>query len=95
MKKYRASWSYSPSVDVFEIDKETNLTVSYRMSPAGRVMREAKVTDRHGWFDTFDEAKAALVSEFERKVRIEEDSLKRAKDRLGNAKGLRQEAETA
>lgn len=95
MKKYRASWSYSPSIDVFEIDRETNLTVSYRLFPNGRVMREAKETDRHGWFDTFDEAKAALISEFEQKVRIEEGNLKRAKDRLGNAKGMRQNAETA
>lgn len=93
MKKYRASWSYSPSIDSFEIDKETNLTVSYRLFPKGRVMREAKVTDRHGWFDTFEEAKAALISEFEQKVCAEENNLKCAKDRLGNAKGMKQKVE--
>ncbi|MDE1139949.1 MAG: hypothetical protein PW999_09900 [Paraburkholderia tropica] len=97
MKKYRAAWSYAPRIEVFEIEKETKLTVSYNpwASGRGRVRRENKISDDHGWFDSFDEAKAALVAELERKVVLARDNLQRANDRLGNAKGLKESMEAA
>ncbi|WP_175952851.1 hypothetical protein [Burkholderia sp. BCC0405] len=95
MKKYRASWKYAPRIEEFEVEKETKLTVSYNPWRHGRdrISRENKTSDGHGWFDTFDEAKSALVVEFERKVERARDKLKRANDALGNANGIKEPME--
>jgi len=93
MIKYRAAWSHSPRIEVFEVEKETKLTVSYSPYKNCRARRERKISDDHGWFDSFDEAKAALVAELEQKVVRVRENLQHANDRLGNAKGLRNPTE--
>lgn len=93
MKMYRASWLHAPRIEEYEVEKTTEKTVTYQPWSRGRPLRETKLTDDHGWFDTFDEAKVALVTEFVRKVKVQEDNLKRSKDRLGNALGIREATE--
>ena len=97
MKKFRAAWGYTPRIEEFEVEKETKLTVSYNPygNGRGRTIRENKISDSHGWFDTFDAAKAALVTEFERKVSLARDNLQRANNRFGQAKGLKEPKEAA
>jgi hypothetical protein len=95
MKKYRATrWG---NIDAYEVVKETAASLTYlyvdSWSRRESERKEMKSCDGHSWFDTWEDAKAWLVANAEREVDAARGNLRRAHDKLGNAKGMKQKAE--
>lgn len=84
MVKYKVDHYWRPEVKKVEIEKETESSVWIK----GR--REAKETQYHAFFDTFQEAKDFLIDVFEKKAQAVRRQLEQANGHLGNAKGLKE-----
>lgn len=83
-KFYRASARWTVKVETVEVDRESENSVWINGQ------RRAKRSDWDNYFPTFDEAKAFVIHEMESGVDSARRELERAKDKLGNAKGLKE-----
>lgn len=81
-KAVHASWR--PEIKAVEIERETEHTVTLL---DGR--RENKVTTWDKYFDSWSEAHAFLMAKAEEKVEAAREKLQRARDVLGNIKGMK------
>jgi hypothetical protein len=84
MEKYRTGGWGKNLIERVAVEKETESSVWIN----GR--RNAKKTDYHSYFDTWDDAKRHLLTVAEKKVVGIRLNLERANDELGNIKGLRE-----
>lgn len=85
MKKYKAKFYLSPSIEIVDVVKETDKFVCLE---SGR--RDAKTSECQSYHDTFEEAKNKLISVFEEKAQGARRILEVTNSHLGNAKGLKQ-----
>ena len=92
MIKYKANLggSFMPEARILRVDvvKQTDKTVWLTNG-----MRERKETDYHNYFDTWEEAHAAMVEKAERIVRNTRQRLEHQKGMLGNIKGMKKPEE--
>lgn len=82
MLKYKTGGFVKP-IEPVEIERETDKCVYIRGC------RHAKLTDYYAFHDTWDEAKAYLMSKAEDSVFNARRNLERANSHLGNIKGLK------
>lgn len=83
MEKFRAIAGYRVEIKNVEVEKETASSIWIN----GR--RNAKRSDYHNYFDTFQEAKDFCIAESQKRVDGARHQLNSANDVLGNAKGLK------
>lgn len=84
MVKYKVDHYWEPRIEKVEVEKESGSSVWIR----GR--REAKETQYHAFFNTFQEAKDHLIDVFSKKAQEARLRLDLANGYLGNAKGLKE-----
>lgn len=84
--KYLAVWWSMQKITAVQIEKETDSSVWYN----GRWCK--KRTEKVGYFDSFEDAKAFLIAYAEKKVSRARQMLELANSQLGNAKGIKEPA---
>lgn len=83
MKKYKAYFGYSVSLEEVECDRETENSVWINGG------RRAKIGERETFHDTFEQAKEMLIMRASRELESARSTLQRAQDKLGNIKGMK------
>lgn len=90
MKKFKLH-AWKMEIEEFEIIRETPEFVVFHDEWRKKERREAKAGT---YFDTFEDAKAHIVSGWERRVKNLNDQRSDAIDKLGKAKALKVTART-
>lgn len=85
MIKYRTRFD---RIEALEVERETDKQVVLPASEGCRSIRENKVSDWSNWHDTWDDAHAFLVKEAEREVESLRMRLEKSKGKLGQLKGM-------
>ena len=92
MIKYKAGFYWAPSILKVEIKRETKSSVVFNQKTysGNKDASERKFTTSHRYFDTFEEAKAFLIEQYESRVASARRKLENEKSFLGNAKGMKE-----
>jgi hypothetical protein len=91
MIKYKATDYDTPTIAAVEVVGETDKMVIVPTRGASR--KEKKETNYVFYADTFEDAKAWLVRNYEREVSAARRALEYANSKLGNVKGLKDPTE--
>ena len=93
MIKYKADY-WRVSIEPVEIKRETAAFVFYDDDWRGviRESREQKVTSSSSYHDTWEDAKLAIVRHWDQKLEASQRSLQAITEKHGQAKDLRNEA---
>lgn len=91
MTKWYAVNGYSPEIEVLNVVKETEKTLSYQPKYGGQPRRTLKRDTFTACFPTWKEAHDSLIMKMERKIKIEEDALDYLREKLETARQLKEE----
>lgn len=91
MIKYKAEFSYSPSIKAVEVVRETAKQVTYLSTWFGQTGESKANKQSYGvlFADSWDEAHSFLLVEAEKVVASARRSLEIANSKLGNIKGMK------
>ncbi|MES0444923.1 MAG: hypothetical protein ABUJ92_00120 [Desulfobacterales bacterium] len=90
MIKYKASWKYSFTVEKVEVTRETECYVFVDCDGWAKKRKESKRADGYKYYDSFDEAKAALLERAEENAEFYRNELEATNGFIENIKGLRE-----
>ena len=89
MKKFKTS-KYGTEIEPVEVVRETDAFVIFPpYRPGGKERRTAKCTDYERYHDTWEDARAFLLSRAEQDVQSARRRLEVANGTLGNVKGMK------
>lgn len=89
--KFRAN-TIGPRIDRVEVISETAAYATIKSGLSGKGIREKKESDWSAICDSFDEAKLWLLADAEKRVQAARRKLEVENSRLGNIKGMKEQA---